>query len=136
MWKQQVSDLYALKQAIEPFIRCYTIIRQSVYKYDEHGRTNNTQVTEQIRCCIQTSGKNINTDRTGMGRQIMQSFSLYCINPEYVNVGDIIVTDMWGKLKVYQINDFRVYGATSATLVRTGTTQNSFIYDNSPFEPK
>ena len=39
-------------------------------------------------------------------------------------------------VKVYQINDFRVYGATSATLVRTGTTQNSFIYDNSPFEPK
>ena len=136
MWvNQPSSDVEAFLQAIQPFMCCYKITRQSIKNYNQRGRVANVTVNETINAFIEPLQKQLNTNSSGHGRRQTASYKLYAVCPEYVSNGDLIITPHWGILKVDSVDDQRFQGVITANLVRTGTSEPSSSVNNNLYEP-
>lgn len=135
MWSNAVQDIRALAQAVKPFEKSYKVLRQKKRDYNDRGRVDNTTRIEDVRMAIVPGSKRINTNQNGDGRWITSTQQAVLVNPYYLYIGDIIYTDD-GDLKVVYVDDNREYGASTAQLVRTGTTERYSEFENSRFEPK
>lgn len=130
----QFPDKDGFFQALQPFIQKYKIMRNAIRGYNERGRVDNVNSKDTIVAAIIPESKRINTNNEGMGRRITSDYTLYCVLPEYVSMGDIIATP-YGTLKVVQIPNEGFQGIMQASLVRTGTTEPSKTNPINLYEP-
>lgn len=124
MNKFLAQDIRALSQVMDIFGDWYTIIRAKVNKYNDSGRYEPVEVKEKIFCLIQEDSRSTNLHGNGHGEGIREDcfLTLTCVKPNYVNPGDIIETERFGRLRVTnQRGNTQMDGATTHSLVRTGT---------------
>lgn len=137
MWENKpTSDVNALLQAMQPFMRTYDITRSAIRGYNNRGRVDNVVVKNTVKAYIYPSNKRINTNSEGHGRWVTAEYELVAVVPEYVSINDIITTREFGRLKVIAVTDLRYQGTMSAALVRVGTTDPIPANSNSQYEPK
>lgn len=129
-----IVDKDAFYQALLPFVKSYIIKRSAIPGYNEHGRVDNTRINTQISAAIIPESKRINTNNEGMGRRIVSEYTLYCVLPNYVSMGDLIASD-YGTLKVIAIPNEGFQGVIQASLVRTGTSEPSKTNPEKLYEP-
>lgn len=117
-----IPDLQALKQAMQPFEQEYKVIRISVNRYNDLGRNDNIEKFDTVKGSIQVDSNTYELKDVGRGEEDNTNYTLTLIAPEYVEKGDIIITEEYGRLKVTDKNyGNKLFGTESFTLVRTGT---------------
>ena len=120
--KNYRPDTQALRQAMKMFEQKYQIIRTKVHQYDDMGRIDNVENCEYIKGSIQVDDNSLDVNTEGFGEWEKTSYTLTIVYPEHVDLGDIIITEEYGRLKVSsQSSGTSLFGVSSYTLVRTGT---------------
>jgi len=129
------EDITGFVQAIQPLVSEYKIKRTVLPSYDINGRVSNTNRIDSVYGFIQPGGKRINTNTgDGMGRWVTADYTIYCVLPNYVSMGDLIFTPTYGTLKVVSVEDLRSFGVMNASLTRTSTTDPSSATNNVIYE--
>lgn len=126
MRKFDATDLKALQQAMEIFQEEYTVIRKKVSRFGDNGRFDPIEIKETIKGSIQEDSKSLSPDGHGNGENEWEnaSYTLTLVYPQYVNTGDIILTEEFGRLKVMgKSSHSKLRGTSSYDLVRTGTNE-------------
>lgn len=130
-----VQDIQALRQVIESMGRQYEIIRKVLRGHNDKGRIDNIVRKDTITAFIVPEQKRINTSNEGSGSWVVAQYAIYVVNPDYISMGDIILTQ-YGRLKVISLTDLREEGVMSGNLTRTGTTDRIVSNkENEGFEP-
>ena len=128
MEKFNATDFKALQQAMYPFGEWYEVIRKKVEQYDDSGRFNPIEVKERIFGSIQEGVRTLNVSGNGNGENEWEkaTYTLTLVKPQYVSTGDIIITRMFGRLKVLgKSSNSNLRGTSSYDLVRTSTADNT-----------
>ena len=128
-----ISDKNAFKQALGPFAKEYTVIRCAKPGYNERGRVDNTKIKVTINAAVVPENRSLGTDQEGLGRRVTSSYGLYCVLPDYVSLGDLILTE-YGTLKVVQLPDEGYQGVIHASLIRAGTTESNQTTPNKLYD--
>lgn len=122
MNKNYIPDLQALKQAMQPFEQEYKVIRTKINRYNDLGRNDNIEVCDTVKGSIQVDTNTYDLKSDGRGLEENTTYTITLISPEYVEKGDIIITEEYGRLKVTDKSyGNKLFGTESFTLVRTGT---------------
>lgn len=124
MKKFDATDIKALQQAMEIFQEEYVVIRKKVNRFGDDGRADPIEIKEKLIGSIQEDSKSLNPEGHGNGENEWENatYTLTVVYPQYVNMGDIIITEEFGRLKVMgKSSHSRLRGTSSYDLVRTGT---------------
>lgn len=115
-------DTQALKQAMSMFEQTYKVVRTEVNQYNSIGRNKDIEICDEVKGSLQVDNNSLDIKSNGTGEWENTTYIFTVVYPEYVNIGDIIITEEYGRLKVTSKSlGVELFGTSSYSLTRTGT---------------
>ena len=117
------TDLNSWRTLMAPFTSSIIVHRNLVNKFNDKGRPEAIQETLQMFCVVTPEGNRIRKD-SGNGFWSSENFKINYVYPDELFLDEIVESELYGRLKIIEIEDRREYGPSEATAVRINSIRS------------
>ena len=111
------TDLNSWRILMAPFASGVIVHRNLVNKFNSKGRPEAIQETVRMSCVVTPQGNVVRKD-SGRGFWSSENFKIDYVYPDELFLDEIVDSELYGRLKIIEIEDRREYGTSEATAVR------------------